>query len=911
MGMSGPLRLGALALLAFAVPAQAGSRRSGEAPPPVVSNSPGTPVAVPVLAAPIDPRTAVAKPVTAVVVDAAQAAAVAAPLTPSTAKPETADGVSPAPSGQDLDRVQASAGWRFDKTRPLDVVGPGVAAAPVIAPPTLAPAQRLARPERGEPRGAQVRGPPSSAWETVGAAQKQGLLSAPQAAAWLSAAYADVMTGLPNRVYIEEHLERLVAGKGALVTFKLDWLKEINDGYSHEAGNRALRAVAVVARTVAGSRHSLVRRSPTGFAVFYDGDEAQARLFAQALRGAVAARLGSLSEVLPSAAGGAVAGTISVGVAALPQRGDASSAYEAALAEAERAREFAKDQGGGDRVAVEDEGPRLLDRLSPGELSSRLSAQPDGQAIARRLAVSRRVSLGLGSSPKQPPLAAMLAGIPAAAREALFALVYRDRLTGLRNRRWLTDHLGELFKPGGAAHYLALDIDHFGLVNKVVGEQRADLVLQELGGLIGEAAEARGAVALHLSGEEFSLLAGPDVDAQALAEAVRRLIENDLGARVAKRHGLVDPATGRPLRLTVSVGLARVAPAGEPRAVLALAHAAAESQLQRAKDGGRNRVGSDQRPLSAVTSVRAWAARLVAAARRAAAAPASSEFDDSFQTRAEVLRRLGFNPAAQQGDVLSDPVKLTSWVARIKPKGGPARVVKIAPERTIQNEVFIRGVIDSFELLNESLRAPRAVAYRRPLLKSVMVMEDVEQRDARRDARHLPLRHKAALAMLALTFGVHDVNGKSFVDVNWRRSVLLDFERARDETTAGSPARIAGISELPWVSPFYLNDFADYVPMLTRWDAAYARPSTRDEMVALLRRVGVPETGVKEDLALFERNLRRLPQVLRADIAYANRVFNSDAAHAGLSPTQTRALSMINRAAHSSPEGGAARDVLR
>jgi diguanylate cyclase (GGDEF)-like protein len=65
----------------------------------------------------------------------------------------------------------------------------------------------------------------------------------------------DPLTGLANRRSLSRQVEAgleaaAAAGKGAsMVVLDLDRLKEINDTYGHEAGDRALRAVGNVLRT--------------------------------------------------------------------------------------------------------------------------------------------------------------------------------------------------------------------------------------------------------------------------------------------------------------------------------------------------------------------------------------------------------------------------------------------------------------------------------------------------------------------------------------------------------------------------------------------------------------------------------------------------------------------------------------
>src|SRR4029079_12409977 len=75
----------------------------------------------------------------------------------------------------------------------------------------------------------------------------------------------DPLTGLPNRRSLDRHF---LAGletasrtgtPASLIVLDLDRLKEINDNYGHEAGDRAIRGVAHVPRATQ-SQHDLCAR---------------------------------------------------------------------------------------------------------------------------------------------------------------------------------------------------------------------------------------------------------------------------------------------------------------------------------------------------------------------------------------------------------------------------------------------------------------------------------------------------------------------------------------------------------------------------------------------------------------------------------------------------------------------------
>src|SRR5688572_6624701 len=77
-------------------------------------------------------------------------------------------------------------------------------------------------------------------------------------------AYRDGLTGLPNRVYVQDHLAAFLAGGtapafGAVLVLDIDHFKVVNDGLSHEVGDELLREVSVRLREVAPAGAMLAR----------------------------------------------------------------------------------------------------------------------------------------------------------------------------------------------------------------------------------------------------------------------------------------------------------------------------------------------------------------------------------------------------------------------------------------------------------------------------------------------------------------------------------------------------------------------------------------------------------------------------------------------------------------------------
>ncbi len=161
-----------------------------------------------------------------------------------------------------------------------------------------------------------------------------------------------------------------------------------------------------------------------------------------------------------------------------------------------------------------------------------------------------------------------------------------DPLTTLRNRRYLDRRLVE--EHGRARRYglplslLMMDVDHFKRVNDELGHQVGDRVLAALGRLVTSRTRLTD-VAARYGGEELLVLATNTglEGALVLAERLRATVE---------AFGFVEAAdspSGRPVRCTVSVGVAELSPGMEtPESLLR----AADQALYRAKREGRNRV---------------------------------------------------------------------------------------------------------------------------------------------------------------------------------------------------------------------------------------------------------------------------------------------------------------------------------
>lgn len=170
------------------------------------------------------------------------------------------------------------------------------------------------------------------------------------------------------------------------------------------------------------------------------------------------------------------------------------------------------------------------------------------------------------------------------ANQELAVQARTDALTLLSNRRHFNDTIGvewrRMRRNRDSLALLLIDIDHFKMVNDQFGHPVGDLCLQHVAALIQQLARRPADLAARFGGEEFALLlpqmTGPE--AAIIAEAIRdRISETPF-----------DPLSSSPIRLTVSIGIASIAPGSDADDAETLVREA-DVALYRAKRNGRNR----------------------------------------------------------------------------------------------------------------------------------------------------------------------------------------------------------------------------------------------------------------------------------------------------------------------------------
>lgn len=162
--------------------------------------------------------------------------------------------------------------------------------------------------------------------------------------------------------------------------------------------------------------------------------------------------------------------------------------------------------------------------------------------------------------------------------KAFQAQAMQDQLTGLFNRRYMSDALKaeseRADRSGGRFCVLIFDIDHFKEINDRLGHLGGDNVLVTLSRTVSEQLRSVDRF-IRYGGEEFLVLMPSTALSEALvgAERIRRCVES---ARITE--------AGEPIPVTVSIGIAEYRSGTTTKDMLA----EADRALYEAKKSGRN-----------------------------------------------------------------------------------------------------------------------------------------------------------------------------------------------------------------------------------------------------------------------------------------------------------------------------------
>ena len=171
--------------------------------------------------------------------------------------------------------------------------------------------------------------------------------------------------------------------------------------------------------------------------------------------------------------------------------------------------------------------------------------------------------------------------------KALGELADTDPLTGLRNRRSLSETLNREWSEACARSdwfgILMIDIDRFKLFNDTAGHDAGDRCLEQVALALQSETVRHGHYVARFGGEEFTtIISGlPPTAALQIAEALRRAVED-----LAMPH----PGYSDGTVVTVSIGAAVLQPSGHETAQEVID--AADRALYKAKANGRNCVVS-------------------------------------------------------------------------------------------------------------------------------------------------------------------------------------------------------------------------------------------------------------------------------------------------------------------------------
>lgn len=336
----------------------------------------------------------------------------------------------------------------------------------------------------------------------------------------------DALTGLSNRRGLQRWLERHEGQQVMVVEFDVDHMKQLNDVWGHDVGDRVLVEIGVLLEQHTPRGGLVARLGDDEFVVVNRQAETEPRLFAEYLRqGAEAVGL----AVTQPGHGDGVTARLSAGVSC------GTVDVDSLVQQAHLALVAAKARGRGRTMVYE----AMRDAAS-GSFEER--AFEDMTLVAAQRAAETIASGG----------------------RRMFSLLRdeadTDPLTALPNRRYFNKKLEWEMRlatdRGIPLSVVWVDIDHFGMFNKRFSYAVGDSVLRHVAHTLRDHVGDAGWVA-RWGGEEFAVVLGgcPLDRAVELAERLRGVVEVEDFV----------PEDRRRLHVTVSAGVAEWAPGEDPR----------------------------------------------------------------------------------------------------------------------------------------------------------------------------------------------------------------------------------------------------------------------------------------------------------------------------------------------------------
>ncbi len=160
----------------------------------------------------------------------------------------------------------------------------------------------------------------------------------------------------------------------------------------------------------------------------------------------------------------------------------------------------------------------------------------------------------------------------------LESLAYKDKLTGLMNRRYfdkaLKDELAKAQTNSTSLSFLMIDLDNFKQVNDTYGHDTGDIVLKEIASIIIDNIQGN-AIPCRYGGEEFCVIY-PDT---SLADAVSN-------SEKIKRFCSAKPISKHRINQTISGGVSAFPETSDPEDLVP----DADNSLYQAKRSGKNKI---------------------------------------------------------------------------------------------------------------------------------------------------------------------------------------------------------------------------------------------------------------------------------------------------------------------------------